>query len=263
MGFSWGPYAQDQYKVNERLTLNYGLRYEYQAPYYSTNGLMYSFDPKTGAVVVARPVCKQSKSVFPQAIPVETAQVAGYPSNSMMFGHKLNFYPRAGFNYLLFPGGSTVLRGGFGLYANNIYGQAGIAQGSAGGPFIGSATYTNAFVNGAPIFSFPNPYLSSGAAASETITVTNPHVSLPYTEQWNLTVEQKLSPTISLNLGYVGTYSSRLLYPSNFNQPPPSTTPLLGEQASLSELPRGELECEWRDGKLQCPTGFCEQKLRP
>ena len=148
-----------------------------------------------------------------------------------MFSHYLNFYPRAGFAWRVFADGSAALRGGFGLYGNNIYGAAATNQTGNGGPFVGSSTFINTLTNGVPLFSFPKPFLSTGNLGTQTAGAPDPHLQVPYTEQWNLTLEQRLNSTVSLQISYVGTHSAKLVYPYNFDQPPPSTTPF-----SLSEV---------------------------
>jgi hypothetical protein len=228
-----GAYAQDEFRANSRLTLNAGIRWEYQGPYSDVNQRLYSFNPKDGAEVVStQEALAHISPYFPiNVVPVETAATAGYPTNSFMFSHYLNFYPRVGFAWRLFADGSAALRGGFGLYANNVYGAAATNQAQNGGPFVGTSTFINGLTNGQPLFSFPKPFLSTGTLSTQTAGAPDPHLQVPYTEQWNLTLEQRLSPTVAFQLGYVGTHSARLVYPYNFNQPPPSTTPF-----STSEL---------------------------
>lgn len=80
----WGFYAQDQFKVTNRLTLNYGIRYELDSPYYDKNGAIYSFDPSTLSIVVPQIGLRLVSPFFPRTIPVVTAQQAGYPANSLM-----------------------------------------------------------------------------------------------------------------------------------------------------------------------------------
>lgn len=226
-GVLLGMYAQDQFQVNQRLTINYGLRWEYQGPYSGAPNLLYSFDPKNGKEVIPTQAGLSHLSpYFPKGVvPVETAADAGYPSGSLMFGHYLDFYPRAGFAYRLFPNRGTVLRGAYGLYGNNVYAALGIGQLSSGGPFTGSATFFNKMVNGRPLFSFPKPFLTAGTLSTQTATAPDPHLTVPYTQQWNLTVEQPLGTEGVITLAYVGAASRNLLESLNLDQPPPSKIP--------------------------------------
>ena len=93
-----------------------------------------------------------------------------------------------------------------------------------GGPFSGSTTYTNAITNGAPLFSFPNPFLPSGTSATQNAFGVNPDITTPYTQQWNVTIERQLG-SAALRLSYMGTRTVSLIYARNLNQPPPSTVP--------------------------------------
>ena len=224
-GILLGAYAQDVFQVNQRLTLNYGVRYEYQGPYSDANRNLYSFDPKTGAEVLSNGSLGKISKYFPSNVPVETAATAGYPSGSLMRSPYFDFYPRAGFNYRLFPNRTAVLRGGFGIYANNVMGSEATDQTSNGGPLVGSATFINQMVNGEPLFSFPEPFLSAGALSTQTVAAVDPNVSIPYTDQWNLTLEQQLGSSIALKISYVGDHTGQLIYPSNLDQPAPSKTP--------------------------------------
>ncbi len=216
-----GIYAQDQYKVNRSLTLNFGVRYELAKPYGSKHGTMYSFDPRTGSLVVPDKGVEKLNPLYPQNIDVITASAAGFPANLLETHHL--FYPRVGFAYKLFGGEKSVIRGGYGIYGNAIHTALG-AQGMTGGPFSGSATYNNAITNGAPLFSFPSPFLSSGSTSTQNVNGFNPSLKQPYTQQWNLTLEQQIA-TVGLRVAYLGTRSVHLLYRRNLNQPPAGIVP--------------------------------------
>src|SRR5262249_26677155 len=82
----------------------------------------------------------------------------------------------------------------------------------------------NAIVNGAPLFAFPSPFLTSGSAAVQNVNGVNPNLKTPYTQQWNFTLERQVA-SIGLRASYVGSRSVDLVYRANLNLPLPSTTP--------------------------------------
>ncbi|HSB18307.1 MAG TPA: hypothetical protein VLE22_27900, partial [Bryobacteraceae bacterium] len=219
-----GLYIQDQFKVNRKLTLNYGLRWELMRPFSHTKGAIYSFNPQTGALVIPDEGAAQVNPYFPANIRVETASEAGYPANSLLDSHNGYFQPRFGFAYKPFVAGNTVIRGGYGIYGNLVYRP--MARTMGGGPFSGSATFINDIVDGAPLFQFPEPFLPSaiGAAGTQNVQGKNPHMKLPYTQQWNLTVEQQVRE-VGFRVSYVGSRSVSLIYNRNLNLLAPSTTP--------------------------------------
>lgn len=221
-GTTWGMYAQDQFKVSSRLTLNYGVRWELEQPYTDRLGALYTWDPNANNLVVMEKGMNLINPLFPKNIPIVTASQAGFPSNLVKF-NKNNIQPRIGFAFKPFKGDRTVIRGGYGIYANLIY--ATLARSHlTGGPFSGSVTYNNAITNGAPLFAFPTPFLTSGAASVQNVNGVNPNLRTPYTQQWNMTVEHQIG-TLGLRASYVGSRSVALVYRKNVNLPLPSTTP--------------------------------------
>jgi hypothetical protein len=221
-GTMWSVYAQDQFKLSRRLTLNYGIRWELQGPYYDRFGVIYSFDRANGSVVVPDNGVASINPLYPKNIPIITASQAGYPGASLLNFNKRHIYPRFAFAYKPFADDKTVIRGGYGIYGDTIYGSA--ATNFGGGPFAGSETFTNSITNGAPLFGFPNPFLTAGATATQNVVGVNPNLRTPYSQQFNLTVERQLRG-IGLRMAYVGTRSVELVYPANINQPLPSAIP--------------------------------------
>jgi hypothetical protein len=229
-GTVYGLYAQDQFKITKRLTLNYGVRYELDTPYYDKNGATYSFDPANLSIVVPQKGLSQISPFFPTNIPIISAQQAGYPDPSLMRFHKLDFYPRVGIAYQVTADGKTAVRAGYGLYSDTIYPSA--VQ--KGGPFAGSETYFNSFTNGVPLLSFPNPFSTVGTAGSfQSVTATNPNVRVPYTQQWNFTLEKQIGE-FGFSFSYIGSHGTDLLYERNLNQPSPSTIPFTKSRYLLS-----------------------------
>jgi hypothetical protein len=220
-GAIYGMYAQDQFKVNSSLTVNYGLRWELEPPYTDSNGALYTWNPATNGLVVLDKGISLINPLFPKNIPITTASQAGYPTNLVAF-NKTNFEPRIGFAYKPFHSDSTVVRGGYGIYSNLIY--ATLARSHlTGGPFSGSVSYNNQIRNGVPLFSFPSPFLTAGTASVQNVNAVNPNLKTPYTQQWNFTIEHQIA-SFGLRASYVGARTVDLVYRRNLNLPLPSTT---------------------------------------
>ena len=221
-GTIWSLYAQDEFKVTPSLTLNYGVRWQFEGPYYDRYGSIATFAPTLGSWVVPDNGLTHLNAFYPKSIPVVSAKQAGYPDGTLVQFPKKNVYPRMGFAYKPFHGDRTVIRGAYGIYGNLIYGSLGRALG--GGPFSGSTTFNNSITDGAPLFSFPSPFLPSGTTATQNAFGVNPNLTTPYTQQWNFTVEHQIG-NAAMRLSYVGTHSVDLVYQRNLNQPFPSTVP--------------------------------------
>lgn len=223
-------YAQDQFKITKRLTLNYGLRYELDAPYHDKNGSIYSFDPSNLSIVVPQNGLTHINPSFTTAIPIIGSQQAGYPANTLLEFRKKNFYPRIGVAYALTADGKTAVRAGYGMYSDTIYPSVI----NKGGPFAGSQTFNNSITNGVPALSFPDPFSTKGAPGSfTTVTAANPDLKVPYNQQWNITLERQLGQ-FGVSVSYIGSHGTDLAYERNINEPPPSTIKFTSSRYLLS-----------------------------
>lgn len=219
-------FIQDDFKVSARLTLSYGLRYEYDRPGVDTHDTIANFDPVSGSIVVPNErVRKESVNpLFPSGIPIITASQAGMPDRSLRRGDRNNLQPRIGFAYRPFSTTKTVVRGGYGVYADDFTGD--LFSQLYGGPFRVTENFTNVLdANGQPQLSFTRPFLAQGTLGAVALTGIDPGLRNPFVQQWNLTVEQALPASMGLRLSYIGTLSNRLVYGRNINQPLPSTLP--------------------------------------
>jgi hypothetical protein len=201
--FDW--YAQDTFRVNDKLTLNYGLRYEYQNPYTEANNQMSNYDPASGDILVAG---------------------VGGNSNALLQARKDDFSPRFGFNYLLNQ--KTVVRGGYGInYSPENDGredfltknlpwanQQSISNNNAAGPPF--AYQDDAGVTRSTAINIP----SSGRIVPSTLPdgplvttyYVNPTMKTGYSQMYNLTVQRQLGNSLSLEAGYVASLSHHLSY---------------------------------------------------
>jgi hypothetical protein len=193
-------YGQDTWRVNPRLNLTYGIRWDVNpAPV----GNSRANDP----LVVAGLNNPATMSLAPR----------GTALYSTTYG---NFSPRFGAAYQIAGehGRETVLRGGIGAFYDIGSGSLGLY--SLGYPFTAQNFFNGANFPLTPQQAAPPTVDLSGPAGF--LTVANPHLALPRTYQWNLAVEQSLGQNQSVSVTYLGTLGRKLLrnytvYPPNPN----------------------------------------------
>jgi hypothetical protein len=217
-------FVQNDWKVTPKLTVNLGIRYEYDPPYHEENDNFYNFDPASGRVIVPTADAKaRVNPLFPtNLVPVVTASEAGVPE-SLYYADRNNFVPRFGFAYRPFMNGRTVIRGGYGIYIDDL--TSSLWRLGTGGPFISQETFTNAITGGAPGFQFPNAFPAGfGAIGVQSFNAIDPHLRNPYVQQWSATAEREMFD-MGIRVSYIGTYSRKLVWTQNVNQPLPGLTP--------------------------------------
>ncbi len=219
----WAFYAQDDYKATPRLTLSYGLRYEYNGPVTANDGNIYSFDLDTASIVIPNDGSRRLFSpYYPSNVPVRTAASLGLPE-SLRRADKNNFAPRFGLSYQLGQSARTVVRAGWGVYYSHFSGN--LAAALATGPYSLSTTSTNNFVNGQPLFTLAAPFAVPGTPGTPNVTAIHPRLRNSYAMQYSLSVERELTRDLGLRVSYIGSRSVQLVYLRAVNQPPPSTIP--------------------------------------
>jgi hypothetical protein len=209
--YNIGMFVQDDWKVTSRLTLNLGLRWEFESPMTIANGMYSQISPFTGKLLVAN---KNASATL------------------NLVGAKKNFAPRLGLAYSLNP--KTVIRSAFGMFYSQIFSNLGGVVPYPGftvtqryndlGPGI-AQPFT--FRQGTPVVSSLNvddPFfverqattanpLSGGAQFGQV----NP---MPYGEEWNLGIQREVSPGLIVDVSYVGTHGVHLPLSLPFNQVP-------------------------------------------
>ena len=240
-------YIQDTYKVSSRLTLNLGLRWEYNQPPSDKNNERYTWDPATdGLVVPNQQALALTAAAYPKSIPIAVASAVGYPS-ALLNSHWHNFSPRVAFAYRLPGARNFVLRGGYGIYYSPLINA--LLSNYAGGPFGSLENFTNQIQpNGQPLFQFPTPFLSVGTVPAQSVNAFNPNVRTPYTEQWNLTLERELVSQLVARVSYRGFRSVQIPFQADLNIPPAGATAALTNNyaypnfASVNWLTNGGLQ---------------------
>ncbi len=224
-------FAQDDWKITQRLTLNYGVRYEVQQPFWDKTLQLANFDrdfpggrvivPNAASLALTSPQFKQSIG----STPIITAAAAGLPER-LRYTDKNNFLPRLGFAYRPW-GNKTVIRGGYGIYAVTILGA--VFYSLTGIHTSDTRTYDN-FRNadGTPALRFPAPFGSGLGAISAVGTAdfrrgNQINGPVPSAQQWNLTLERDLGFNTSLRITYQGSHSIKLYSSPDLNQVRPNT----------------------------------------
>ena len=234
-GNSYALYAQDDWKVTSRLTINYGLRWEYhpmfQDHYNNTANFLPDYSSIVngvsvhGAVVIPDAAVKLVNPAFAQSIlptPILTATQAGLPQ-SLRYSQKTDFAPRIGFAYRATADGKTVIRGGIGRFIEAQLGNLLLSSWAVEASDV--ASFTNTVTNGKPTLSFPYPFPSNLAQpGSQVFDLSNVlHYQDPYVTQWNFTIERDLGFQTGIRLSYDGSRGSHLGITDNPDQVPANT----------------------------------------
>src|SRR5437867_8177219 len=218
----FGFYFQDDFKMSQRITLNYGLRYEYQTPWVDKFDRLFTFDPKTGSLVTAgTSIPTDLVPAVAATLHIISASQAGFPTRSLMESDGNNWSPRLGLAIRPFANASTVIRLGYGLYTQMWPGLLGLN--ATGGPWQSTESF---FIEGnKPTISFPNPFLTT-SAFSGLQSIAGLSVKFPNerTQQWNVSVGRQIWNT-AIDVSYVGTKVQNIPYVQDLNLLYPSTEP--------------------------------------
>ncbi len=184
---NFSAYAQDAWRTTPQLTLTYGLRWDVNpAPHGRNNTTIYAATQTDNLATLA-------------FAPV------GTPLWETTYG---NIAPRVGAAYRLTKGGSTVLRGGFGVFydlpAGAISNVVILSPNVLGGPAVNNVAYppTNANIILPPL-TLTGPF--------SNVMVTDRNLKSPYTLQWNVAAEHVFHANQVFTLSYIGAAGRRLL----------------------------------------------------
>ncbi len=185
-------YVNDDWKATSRLTLNFGLRYDYFQPYVQSDDQFVNIE-QNGFIVAGLTDPKTSRY-----------------GRGLIAPDRNDWSPRFGFAYR--PGlfKDAVVRGGYGIYytpqiSNAIFAMAEGAQATAGANIIGNLT-------GSPNVLFSNPFATAQVTGALNFAVSNDqNLRDTYVQQWNFNVQKKLPGNVVLDVGYVGSKSTRLI----------------------------------------------------
>jgi hypothetical protein len=207
---NFSAYAQDNWKVSRRLTLTYGLRWDYNPPPTEASGNTYAFNEVTNLATA---------TLLPKGSP-------------LWHGQWKNFAPRVGASYLLRQSAErpTVVRVGFGQFYDLGTATAGFLDNGYGyfpyslgtvlcnygtGP---DCTSTVPYGGSQPPYVLTQPYVNMRAF--------DPHLKLPYSLEWNIAIEQALSANQTFKVTYLGSAGRNLLRDDVYGNANPIVTTL-------------------------------------
>ncbi len=209
----WGFFVNDSFKVSQKLTIDWGLRWDYYGEAVYDDGWMFNWDQATGNVIVSSAGASHVNPLYPKTITLVTGDPVASPKLS-------NLRPRISAAYRI--GKDTVIRGGYGEFTES---WAYNARLQGGGPFQLTETYYNSITNGVPLFTFPNPFPSSTASAtvaSQSVTAYPKNTDNGVIRQFNLTVEREFKG-MGVRASYIGSRGDGFNYSLNINKPQPGT----------------------------------------
>ncbi len=215
----FGVFLQDDWRVNNDLTVFLGLRYELAGAWNEKGNILGSFVPEEGGYHVVPNA--QVATLLPPGLQAlgrtRIASDVGIP-DTLINADANNFSPRVGFAWRVGGDDRSVVRGGFGLFHPTVAIQ-GLRDLLASNMFRYSSTRT------APPLSRG---FSGGAANVDPAAFGNqgidPDVESPDIYQYNLTLERELGGAFGLRLSYIGSTMRKLLVDRDTNTLPASTT---------------------------------------
>jgi outer membrane receptor protein involved in Fe transport len=206
----YGFFAQDDWRITPRLTLNLGLRWEFYPVPNEMNGQQGILTPQS-----ALNIGSQADNLTVQA------------SSKWYQNDYHSFAPRFGFAWDPWGDGKTAIRGGYGIFYDRIVGAAsssidggtpGFSQSStllpnSAGTDVRIGTAPPLPVQpSAPILTLPN------TRSFATADIVNPNLTNGYVQQWNLNIQRQIGRHTILDVGYVANRGVKLFYEVNLNQ---------------------------------------------
>ncbi|MEO8131029.1 MAG: TonB-dependent receptor, partial [Bryobacteraceae bacterium] len=210
---SYNFFLTDDYKITSKLTLNLGLRYEYDSPFAERDHKEGYFDTSKGAFVVG---IAQDQSPIKRDIPGVIYNPQLQPG--IWSPDRNNFAPRIGLAYRINE--KTVLRSGYGMFYTKTQGNELQFKVNAP-PLVFAASLTGSPT--VPNYSwdrdaFPDPASPTFPVGTLSPFSVDPRDRTPYLHQWNFGIERQLASNLLLEVAYVASKGTKLAERVNINQ---------------------------------------------
>jgi hypothetical protein len=224
-----GAYFQDQWRVSDKLTINWGLRYDVtinprQGKASNASNITGDFNFANGTYILQNPAPACSPTQAAPCIPGGTlpADVTIAKNGKIIHDNYDNVQPRFGFAYLITP--KTVMHGGYGRFFDNwaavTENQSNYTQTWPNIAFVGAPGSFNLY--GPPTglaqdpFNFGNvpangiPPAPSPFSPLNTNSYTDPNLKAGYSDQWNFGFQQQMATSVVTTVNYVGSRNARI-----------------------------------------------------
>ena len=247
-------YFQDNFKVNNRLTVNLGLRYEFFVPFQVRDGGIFGFDPASLSAVLGNSIDYLTRASYTvpsiinalqtQGMTFKTNTQLGLPT-SMIHNYAKNFGPRAGLAYRITRGAKPlVVRAGYALYAYPESLRTATSNLRSATPGIGSFTLNENSAAQSPdglanYYLRHAPDIIAGVNSSNVVNINspnslargtpgmyyfNPDSPTDRSSTWNVTFEKEIGMQTKVSAGYVGTHAFNLGQYVSLNDSPSNWT---------------------------------------
>lgn len=202
-------FFQDDLRVTRRLTLNLGVRYEYVTPIIDNSG-------QTATVLIRKPFTPG----VPHSGVAETvlAGTNGLCDKCTYLPDKNNWAPRVGFAYDLLGNGRLALRGGYGVFFNQMESNLAL-ENVLQPPFASFPLVLDSGGVGYASLGSPTCGGLCVPPGAGLVLVTDPHLATPYMQHFNINLQYQFFSDFVFELGYVGTSGTKLLQFQDLNQP--------------------------------------------
>jgi Carboxypeptidase regulatory-like domain/TonB dependent receptor/TonB-dependent Receptor Plug Domain len=203
----WAGFAQDTWKLLPNLTATYGLRYEYfGVPFEVNNNLSNLFADPSGP------------GPF-------TFSIVGPGTSHTLYNNQYNnFEPRLGLAWDPFKKGRTSVRAGYGIFHDRAYGN--LMENTRGNPPFSLTAFNtpDLALSGVtpPAAITPNDPAFVPNGSFEYVTLIDPNLKTPYSQNWNFGVQHAITPTLTLEVNYVGVKGTHIFRVVDGNPPQPN-----------------------------------------
>ncbi|MGH9377288.1 MAG: carboxypeptidase regulatory-like domain-containing protein [Terriglobia bacterium] len=252
------PWFGDTWKAKSNLTLNYGLRWDYMPHAHERHNQVAVFRESLFNFSDAPQIdssghFKAGTGVLTNGAYLNGMGIAGQNGipTILVDNHWTNFEPRFGFAWQPRPNSKTVVRGGFGLFFENIQGND-IYNVQPNPPFSNSPQLLNT--------SLDNPGGGTAVLTPSGLTSYDPSYLQPYSEQWNLGVQEQINTKTVASIAYVGSKSTHQQITRNINQP---TAPVpTGENLNQARPYLGWGSINWYENSTNANYNSLQASLR-